>query len=114
MTATFAVRDPATLEEIERVEDMGPSSVDRAIEAGHRAFAEWSHRPADERADILQHAARLVLDRREDLARTLTLENGKPIAESRGEIFASARYLQWSGEEARRVYGRVIPATAPG
>lgn len=113
MTAAFPVTNPATLDEIDRVPDQGADGVAEALEAAGRAFADWSRRPADERAEILMRAGRLMLERREELARTLTRENGKPIAEARGEVGAAARYLQWSGEEAKRVYGRVIPALSP-
>lgn len=109
---SFAVFNPATGEEIGRVPDFSVPQVTQAIEAAHRAFPAWSKRPAEQRADILQQAYALMLERLAELARTLTLENGKPLAESLGEVTICARMIQWSGEEAKRVYGRTIPATA--
>ncbi len=112
-SATFAVMNPATRQEFARVPDVGVEGAKRAIETAHRVFASWAGAPAEKRADVLQKAARLVHERIEDLARTMTLESGKPLAESRGELHGSAGFLQWSGEEAKRVYGRTVPASVP-
>lgn len=109
---TFAVQNPATLEEIARVADLSPERVVRAIEQAQEAFPAWAGRPAHERAEILQQAARLMESRKEALALTLTLENGKPLANSHAEVTSAAKFLQWCGEEARRVYGRTIPSSA--
>lgn len=112
-SATFAVLNPATREEVARVPDDGVEGAERAIQTAHRMFPSWAGRPADQRADVLQKAAHLVHERIEDLARTMTLESGKPLSESRGELHGSAGFLQWSGEEAKRVYGRTVPASLP-
>lgn len=111
--ATFPVWNPATREEVGRVPDMGVEGAQRAIEAAHEAFPSWSALPASQRAEILQKAARGVRDRIEDLARTMTLESGKPLAESRGELLGSAGFFEWAAEEAKRVYGRTVPPSMP-
>ncbi|MGI8915724.1 MAG: NAD-dependent succinate-semialdehyde dehydrogenase [Chloroflexota bacterium] len=110
---TFAVRNPATGETIAEVPDGGLDDVRAAVEAAHRAFPAWSHLPAEGRAAILHKAATLMRERLEELARVLTMENGKPISESRGEVATSAAFLDWNAEEARRAYGQVVPAAAP-
>ncbi|MGH8239997.1 MAG: aldehyde dehydrogenase family protein, partial [Steroidobacteraceae bacterium] len=110
---TFSVLNPATREEVARVADVGASGAERAIEAAHKAFPAWSALPAAVRSEILQKAARLVRERIEDLARTMTLESGKPLAESRGELLGSAAFFEWAAEEGKRVYGRTVPASLP-
>jgi succinate-semialdehyde dehydrogenase / glutarate-semialdehyde dehydrogenase len=110
---TFTVHNPATGEVIAEAPDGGLDDVRAAVEAADRAFPAWSHQPADARATILHKAATLMRERQEDLARLLTLENGKPISESRGEVATSAAFLDWNAEEARRTYGQVVPAAAP-
>jgi succinate-semialdehyde dehydrogenase/glutarate-semialdehyde dehydrogenase len=87
--------------------------LEEAVSAAHRAFADWAARPARDRADLLWRAARLMRERQEDLARLLTTEQGKPLAEARGEIGISAEYLEWNAEEGRRVYGDTIPYARP-
>jgi succinate-semialdehyde dehydrogenase/glutarate-semialdehyde dehydrogenase len=109
---TFEVRNPATGEVIARCADGGRDEVRAAIEAAHAAFPAWSQTPAEQRAAVLYKAAALMNERVEELARILTQENGKPLAESIGETKGAASFLQWHGEEARRVYGEVVPATA--
>ncbi|MGH9752960.1 MAG: NAD-dependent succinate-semialdehyde dehydrogenase [Blastocatellia bacterium] len=111
--ATFAVLNPATREEVARVPDVGVEGAERAIETAHRTFPSWAALPASQRAEILRKAAHLVRDRIEDLARTMTLESGKPLAESRGELLGSAGFFEWAGEEAKRVYGRTVPSSLP-
>jgi succinate-semialdehyde dehydrogenase/glutarate-semialdehyde dehydrogenase len=110
---TFVVRNPATGESIAEVPDGSLDDVRAAVEAAHRAFPAWSHLPADGRATVLHKAATLMRERQEELARLLTMENGKPISESRGEVAASAAFLDWNAEEARRTYGQVVPAASP-
>lgn len=108
----FAVFDPATGGEIGTVPDMTATQVENAIEAAGRAFPVWSSLAADERAAYLREGARLMLERIDDLAPIVTRENGKPLRESQSEVRNSASYLQWHAEEARRVYGRIVPALA--
>jgi len=112
-SSTFAVINPATLEEVGQVPDDGMKGAKQAIEVAHKEFPSWAGAPAEQRADVLQKAAYLVRERIDDLARTMTLESGKPLAESRGELLGSASFLQWSGEEAKRVYGRTVPPSIP-
>ena len=81
----------------------------RAIAAAERAYPAWRARPAKERAQILRRLADLMLERQEELARLLTSEQGKPLAEARGEIAYAASFFEWFGEEAKRVYGDTIP-----
>src|SRR5262245_1804216 len=109
---TFSVRNPATGEVIAEIADGGVAETRAAIEAAHAAFPAWSSATADKRAAVLSKAAQLLLERVDELARVLTMENGKPLAESRGEVIVGAQFFQWNAEEARRIYGEVVPATA--
>src|SRR3546814_9904800 len=88
---------------------MGAGETRRAIDAAHTAFPAWSRKSAKERADVLKRMHRLMLEHQDDLARLMTAEQGKPLAESRGEIAYCAGYLEWFAEEARRMYGDTIP-----
>ncbi|MBI3988345.1 MAG: NAD-dependent succinate-semialdehyde dehydrogenase [candidate division NC10 bacterium] len=110
---TFPVENPATGEIIAQVPWADREETRRAIEAAHRAFPAWANLPARDRAAILFKARDLMLEHREDLARLLALEEGKPIAEARGEILYSADFLGWFAEEGKRVYGEMIPASFP-
>ena len=110
---TFAVQNPATGEKLADLADGGVEETRRAIEAAHRAFPGWANTPAEKRSQLLSRAAQLMLERIEHLALVLTSENGKPIAESRGEVTIGAGFLQWNAEEARRVYGEVVPPSQP-
>ena len=110
---TFEVRNPATGEKIADVADGGVPEVRAAIEAAHRAFPAWSAMPAEKRAVLLEKAAALMMERIDHLAAVLTAENGKPLAESRGETTIGAAFLKWNAEEARRIYGEVVPSAAP-
>ena len=105
----FPVINPATGEEIARVANLGADEVRRAIDAAHEAQKQWRARTAKERCGILLAWQKLMLDNVEDLALILTAEMGKPLAEARGEIAYGASFIQWFAEEARRVYGDVVP-----
>ncbi len=109
---TFPVVNPATGEEIARVPRMGAAETRRALEAAQRALPDWRARTAKERAAILRRLADLMLERTEELAALLTLEQGKPLAESRVEVAYAASFYEWFGEEAKRVCGETIPAPA--
>jgi succinate-semialdehyde dehydrogenase/glutarate-semialdehyde dehydrogenase len=104
------VTNPATGRAIASVPHMGQPEVRRAIDAAHAAGPEWRARTGKERAAILRKWHDLVMASQEDLARILTAEQGKPLAEARGEIAYAASYLEWFAEEAKRVYGDIIPA----
>jgi len=106
---TIGVDNPATGEIIGRVPKLGGAETRQAIEAANAAFPEWRRRTAKERAVILRCWFDLMMANQEDLARLMTLEQGKPLAESRGEVAYAAAFLEWFGEEAKRIYGDTIP-----
>jgi len=107
--AEFAVEDPATGETIAMVPRMGAAETERALRAAEEALPGWRSLLAKERARILRRWGDLMLEHEEQLATLLTREQGKPIAESRVEIAYAASFLEWFGEEAKRVYGDTIP-----
>jgi succinate-semialdehyde dehydrogenase / glutarate-semialdehyde dehydrogenase len=106
---TFAVEDPATGETIREVPRMGAAETERALRAAEEALPAWRGLLAKERARTLRKWSDLMLDHTEQLARLMTTEQGKPLAESRVEIEYAASFLEWFGEEAKRVYGDTIP-----
>ncbi|GAB6406843.1 NADP-dependent succinate-semialdehyde dehydrogenase [Pseudomonas sp. MHK4] len=106
---TLKVNNPATGEIIGSVPKMGATETRRAIEAADKALPAWRALTAKERANKLRKWFELMLANQEDLARLMTLEQGKPLSESRGEIAYAASFLEWFGEEAKRVYGDIIP-----
>jgi succinate-semialdehyde dehydrogenase / glutarate-semialdehyde dehydrogenase len=103
------VDDPATGEIIGQVPKMGTAQVRQAIDAAARAFPAWRKRTAKERAAVLRQWFELIMSNQEDLAHLMTLEQGKPLVESRGEVAYAASFIEWFGEEAKRVYGDTIP-----
>lgn len=105
----YAVRNPASGEVLAWVPDLGEQETIQAIEAAHRAFPAWRALSAGARAGLLRKWYELMIEHQEDLARILTAEQGKPIAEARGEIRYGASFIEWFAEEARRVYGDIIP-----
>ena len=111
--ATFDVLNPATGEPIAAVPRMGAAETLRAIEAADRALPSWRAALARDRARIMRRWADLMLERQEELATLLTAEQGKPLAESRVEVAYAASFLEWFGEEGKRVYGDTIPTYAP-
>ncbi len=112
--ASIAVTCPATGGHIGDVPRLTAEDTAMAIEAAATAFTEWSARTAADRAQVLKRWHALILQEREGLAQILTLEQGKPLAESRVEIDISAAYVEWFAEEGRRVYGDIIPSPANG
>ncbi|MBB6307859.1 NAD-dependent succinate-semialdehyde dehydrogenase [Xanthobacter tagetidis] len=110
----ISVTNPATGEVIGTVPRGGTDETRRAIEAADKAFAGWRATPAGDRAAKLHKLADLILANAEELAVILTTEQGKPLPEARGEIGASAAYVRWFAEEARRLYGDVIPSPWAG
>ena len=106
------VLNPATGETVAEVARCGQAEARRAIEAAQRAHLDWRRRPAGERSAALRRWFELMVAHQEDLARIMTLEQGKPLAESRGEIAYGASYIEWFAEEAKRVYGDTIPSPA--
>ncbi|MBW9107448.1 NAD-dependent succinate-semialdehyde dehydrogenase [Paraburkholderia phenoliruptrix] len=107
------INNPATGKLIGTVPCMGEAETQRAIIAAQSALHEWRARTAESRAQILYAWYRLMMGNQEDLAVLLTLEQGKPLAEARGEISYAASYIQWFAEEARRIYGTTIPSPWP-
>ncbi|BDA77799.1 glutarate-semialdehyde dehydrogenase DavD [Leptospira kobayashii] len=107
---TLTVKNPASLEILGTVPKSGKKETDRAIQAAKETFPSWRKKTAKERSNILYEWFRLILENKEDLAEIMTLEQGKPIAESRGEIVYAASYLEWFSEEAKRTYGDIIPS----
>jgi succinate-semialdehyde dehydrogenase / glutarate-semialdehyde dehydrogenase len=108
-TSSFAVTNPATGEVLARVPRHGVEETRAAIAAAERAYPGWRARTAKERAIVLRRLADLMLERQDELARLLTSEQGKPLAEARGEIAYAASFFEWFGEEAKRIYGDTIP-----
>ena len=107
---TIEVFNPSTRERVGTVPKAGRAQTRAAIEAAQRALNDWRERTAEERSQHLKRWAQLVIAHQEDLARIMTLEQGKPLAEARGEIVYAASYIEWFAEEARRLYGEVIPS----
>jgi len=107
--ATHPVVNPATREPIGTVPDMGVAETRLAIEAAFEAFAPWAALTAKERAAILRRWYELLMANQEDLATLMTAEQGKPLAEAKGEISYGAAFIEWFAEEGKRLYGDVIP-----
>ncbi|MGB7550010.1 MAG: aldehyde dehydrogenase family protein, partial [Chromatiaceae bacterium] len=106
---TLMVTDPANGEVIAEVPDMGIAETRRAIQAAEAAWPAWRVLTAGERSQRLRLWHDLMLESQEDLARIMTAEQGKPLAEARGEIAYAASFIDWFAEEGRRVYGDIIP-----
>ncbi len=107
---SFAVYNPSDSSLVGNLPSLGAIETKTAIDAAAKAQVEWSARTAKERADILRLWFELVLENRDDLAAILTAEQGKPLAEAAGEITYGASFIEWFSEEARRIYGDVIPS----
>jgi len=111
--ATFEVRNPATDAVLASVPEFGTAETSRTIAVAAKAMPEWARRTARDRAAILRRWYELMMQHQEDLARLLTAEQGKPLAEARAEIASGASYIEWFGEEGKRVYGEIIPGHQP-
>ncbi len=107
------VDDPASGAVIGRVPKLGHADTERAIAAAEQAMGPWSQQTAKERARILRRYYELILENQDELAALLTQEQGKPLTEAKGEIVYAASFIEWFAEEAKRVYGDVIPGHAP-
>lgn len=105
----IAVTNPATGEVIGRVPKLGAAETKTAIAAAEKAQREWAARTAKERAGILRKWFELMMANQDDLGRILTAEQGKPLAEAKGEIAYGASFIEWFAEEARRIYGDIVP-----
>src|SRR4051812_46021527 len=111
---TIVVKNPATGEAIGEVPSMGAAETRRAIEAANRAYPGWRAMLAKERSAILRKLADMMVANAEDLAAIMTAEQGKPLAESKGEIAYAASFIEWFADEALRLYGDTIPQNAKG
>ncbi|KUJ83714.1 NAD-dependent succinate-semialdehyde dehydrogenase [Microbulbifer flavimaris] len=107
------VRDPASGELLAEIADGTAADAQEAVVAAAAAFPTWKSKTASERAAVLKRWHQLILDNIDDLALILTLEQGKPLAEARGEILYGASYIEWYAEECRRAYGQTIPTHNP-
>ena len=112
--ARFPVDNPASGEVLAEVADLDGADARAAIEAAHRALPAWRARTAKERAGLMRRWFELIMANQEDLARLMTAEQGKPLAETRGEVAYGASFIEWFAEEGKRVYGDVIPTHAAG
>ncbi len=110
---TFEVIDPATGDVVAAVADLGAEETGRAIDIADTAMGEWASMTAKQRGVILRRWYDLMLEHQEDLARIMTAEMGKPIAESRGEVAYAAGFIDWFAEQGKRAYGDVIPTHDP-
>lgn len=108
--AVIRVENPANGEIVASVPSLAASDVARAIDAANRAFTLWSKRSAKDRAAVLRRWFELMVENADDLAALMTAEQGKPLAEARGEALYAASFVEWFAEEAKRVYGDTIPA----
>ena len=109
---SFRVTNPADGSTVAEVADMGAAETRRAIEAAHRALPDWRRRTAKERATLLRRWHDLIMAHADDLALLMTAEQGKPLAEARGEVAYGASFIEWFAEEAKRTYGDVIPTVS--
>jgi succinate-semialdehyde dehydrogenase/glutarate-semialdehyde dehydrogenase len=111
---TFPVNNPATGAMIAAIPDCGAYEAQSAVEAASGAFSDWKARTAKERSAVLKRWHALMIEHQEDLAKLISIEQGKPLTESRGEIAYSAGYVEWFAEEGKRAYGEVIPEPTKG
>ena len=111
--SAIEVKNPSTGEVIGRVPKLGKSETDEAIEAARIAQKDWAKRTAEDRANVLMKWHDLMMAAQDDLGAIMTLEQGKPLAEAKGEIAYGASFIKWFAEEARRTYGEVIPGHQP-
>ena len=107
----FDVHDPATGQKLADVANLGPAETEAALAAAEKAWPAWRAKTAKERHGILMKWFALLMQHADDLARLMTAEQGKPLAEARGEVTYGASFIEWFAEEARRVYGETIPST---
>lgn len=107
------VRNPATLDVLGRLPHATRADLDRAVAAAERGFQTWSQATALERKHVLNKAAQLLRARAEDIGRTMVLEQGKALAEAKGEVAGAADIFEWYGDEAVRLYGRLVPSRMP-
>ncbi len=112
MGHTITVKNPATGQLVQEVKINSEEEIKVAIKTGHDSFREWSKVNAHERSRLLTSWSRIVQEHKEEIAEIMTLENGKPLAESLGEVDYATSYIDWYAEEAKRIYGRTVPASS--
>lgn len=113
MAETFDIKNPATGEVIDTLKENTKEEVQAAIEACHEGFKEWRQTDAHYRSGIIKEWFRLINEHKEELAEIITKESGKPLQEALGEVAYANAYIEWYAEEAKRIYGRTIPANSP-
>ncbi len=111
---TYAVTNPANGETVAQMSTVGRPVVAQAIKDAHEAFSGWKQLPGKARGEFLRQIAAGLEGRRDEIARLITLENGKPLSQSEGEVGMSVDHLRWFAEEARRAYGRIVPNQVEG
>jgi succinate-semialdehyde dehydrogenase/glutarate-semialdehyde dehydrogenase len=111
MANVLRVNNPATGELIQEVKIHSEEEINQALKNGHDSFKRWRKVNAHERSRLLQKWSQLVQEHKEEIAKIMTLENGKPLKESFGEVDYATSYIDWYAEEAKRIYGRTIPAS---
>ena len=111
---TFSVKNPADNSHLAEVADCEMAETRAAIEAAEKALPDWRAKTATERARILRRWHDLILENVDDLAHLMTLEQGKPLAESKGEVRYGASFIEWFAEEGKRIYGDIIPTHMAG
>src|SRR5260370_14086599 len=111
---TIGVINPATEEVVADMAFGGRADTKRALEAAAKAMVGWTKQTSWERAKVLKKTADLMRERADAIARTLTMEQGKPLVEAKAEVLHSADTLEWFGEEGKRAYGQVIPNSVAG
>lgn len=114
MTNTLQVNNPATGENIASITRNSPEAIEQSIQQGHQAFLSWKKTNAHERSRLLMKWSSLIQEEKLEIAKVMTMENGKPLAESIGEVDYATSYIDWYAEEAKRIYGRSIPAHVDG
>lgn len=112
MSNVIIVKNPATGGIVKEVRINTEEEINQAIKEGHDSFKKWSKVNAHERSRVLSNWSRIIQEHKEEIAEIMTLENGKPLAESRGEVDYATSYIDWYAEEAKRLYGRTVPASS--
>src|SRR5690606_26784676 len=110
--ATLTVENPANLDIVPEVPHTSAADLDRALAAAERVRDEWARTSAWERSDLLRAAARLIFERLAEIAQLLTQQQGQPLTEARAEVRTAVEQFYWYADEARRIYGRTVEATA--
>jgi succinate-semialdehyde dehydrogenase / glutarate-semialdehyde dehydrogenase len=112
MSKKITVKNPATGHLVQEVKIHSEEEIQQAIKTGYDSFKKWSKVNSHERSRLLLNWSRIVQEHREELAEIMTLENGKPVVESRSEVDYATSYIDWYAEEAKRIYGRTVPASS--